>query len=163
MKSLIVVSFLVAQMAHLAIAGETVEGMVEGMKNVQSKFSVQETADRLEKIFIKKGVTIFNRIKHSDAAEKVGVKIGETELFVFGNPKLGSPLMKCKQSMAIDLPQKALVWQDDKHKVWISYNDIRYIAKRHHLAGCDAMVAKIEKVLAKLTNAAAHVAKKTAE
>jgi len=128
----------------------------EGMINVESQFSVAETAKRLENIFNKKGVTIFNRVKHASAAEKIGVLLRETELFIFGNPKLGSPLMKCKQSIAIDLPQKALIWQDENEQVWISYNDINYIAKRHNVEGCESIIVKIGKVLGKLTQAAAQ-------
>ena len=134
----------------------TADSAAEGMVNLESQFSVAKTAERLEKIFNKKGVTIFNRVKHSDAAAKIGVSLNETELFVFGNPKLGSPLMKCKQSIAIDLPQKALIWQDQSKKVWISYNDINYIAKRHNVKGCEEIISKIEKVLSKLTKSAAQ-------
>lgn len=128
----------------------------EGMINVESQFSVAETAKRLEKLFNKKGVTIFNRVKHSTAAEKIGVSLRPTELFIFGNPKLGSPLMKCQQTIAIDLPQKALIWQDENEQVWISYNDINYVAKRHNVKGCGPIIAKIGKVLGKLTQAAAQ-------
>jgi uncharacterized protein (DUF302 family) len=78
----------------------------------------------------------------------------ETELIIFGNPKVGSPLMKCQQTVAIDLPQKALIWVDDQSKVWISYNDPRYLEKRHNISGCDEVIAKIEKALSGITKAA---------
>ena len=103
---------------------------VDGVVDVASSFSVTETADRIVKILDKKGMVIFNRIKHSESAGKVGIKLRPTELIIFGNPKVGSPLMACQQSVAIDLPQKALVWEDDNAKVWISYNDPRYLEKR---------------------------------
>jgi len=89
----------------------------EGLVNVQSAFNVEETADRMESALKKKGMTIFNRIKHSEAAAGVGIELRNTELILFGNPKIGSPLMKCQQSVAIDLPQKALIWEDDKANV----------------------------------------------
>ena len=127
----------------------------EGMINVESDFNVKETADRLENILAEKGMTIFKRINHSEGAANVGIKMPETELFIFGNPKVGSPLMKCQQTVAIDLPQKALIWADDQRKVWISYNDPRYLEKRHNISGCEEIIAKIEKALSGITNAAA--------
>jgi len=120
----------------------------DGVVNVPSTFNVKETADRMEIILKEKGMTIFNRIKHSESAGKVGIELRETELIIFGNPKVGSPLMKCQQNAAIDLPQKVLIWEDDKAKVWISYNDPRYLVKRHNITGCEEVIEKIEKALA---------------
>jgi uncharacterized protein (DUF302 family) len=127
----------------------------DGMVTVPSTHTVEETAERLESVLHEKGMTIFNRIKHSEAAAKVGIELRKTELILFGNPKVGSPLMKCQQSVAIDLPQKALIWEDDNAKVWISYNDPRYLEKRHNIAGCEEVIAKIEKALAGITKSAA--------
>ena len=127
----------------------------EGLINVQSDFNVKETTDRLENILNEKGMTIFNQINHSDAAQKVGVELRETRLIIFGNPKVGSPLMQCQQSIAIDLPQKAIIWEDDKSKVWISYNDPRFLGKRHNIIGCDEVITKVEKALSGITKAAA--------
>ena len=126
----------------------------DGVINVQSAFNVGETADRLESILTEKKMTIFKRIKHSEGAGKVGIELRETELIIFGNPKVGSPLMKCQQSVAIDLPQKALIWEDGKSKVWISYNDPRYLEKRHDIAGCEEVISKIEKALARIAKSA---------
>jgi len=127
----------------------------DGLINVQSDFSVKETTARFENILNKKGMTIFNQINHSDAAQKVGVELRETQLIIFGNPKVGSPLMQCQQNVAIDLPQKAIIWEDDKSKVWISYNDPRYLGKRHNIIGCDEVITKVEKALSGITKAAA--------
>jgi uncharacterized protein (DUF302 family) len=127
----------------------------EGLINVQSDFNVKETTDRLENILNEKGMTIFNQINHSDAAQKVGVELRKTRLIIFGNPKVGSPLMQCQQSIAIDLPQKAIIWEDDKSKVWISYNDPRFLGKRHNIIGCDEVITKVEKALSGITKAAA--------
>lgn len=127
---------------------------MDGMINVPSSYNVAKTADRLESILMKKGMTIFNRIKHSESAGKVGIDLRETELIIFGNPKVGSPLMKCQQSVAIDLPQKALIWKDDEAKTWISYNDPRYLEKRYNILGCENVILKIEKALAGITKAA---------
>ncbi|MDX1697407.1 MAG: DUF302 domain-containing protein, partial [Thiohalobacterales bacterium] len=110
----------------------------DGIINVPSDFGVSETADRLEGVLNEKGMTIFKRVKHSEAAGKVGVDLRATELIIFGNPGVGSPLMKCRQSVAIDLPQKALIWEDAASRVWISYNDPRYLESRHAIDGCEA-------------------------
>ncbi len=128
----------------------------EGLIDVSSTFNVAETATRLESILKEKGMTIFTRIQHSQSAEKVGIELRATELIVFGNPKVGSQLMKCQQSVAIDLPQKALIWEAKNAQVWISYNDPRYLAKRHDISGCDEVISKIEKALAGITKAAAN-------
>ena len=127
----------------------------EGMVDVKSSFGVHETADRLERVLKEKGMTLFNRVKHSEAAQKIGVELRETELIIFGNPKVGSPLMKCQQSVAIDLPQKALIWKDSEGDTWISYNDPRYLEKRHNISNCEDVLSKIEKALAGIIKAAA--------
>ena len=126
----------------------------DGLVNVPSIFSVEKTADRIENILNEKGITIFNRIKHSEGAGKIGIELRDTELIIFGNPKLGSPLMKCEQSVAIDLPQKVLIWEDENAKVWISYNDPRFLEKRHNITGCEEVILKIEKALAGIAKAA---------
>jgi uncharacterized protein (DUF302 family) len=126
----------------------------DGVINVRSDFTVEETADRLERVSIEKGMIVFKRIKHSEGAGKAGIQLRETELIIFGNPKVGAPLMKCQQSVAIDLPQKALIWEDEKTEVWISYNDPRYLEKRHGLSGCEEVISKIEKALMGITKAA---------
>jgi uncharacterized protein (DUF302 family) len=126
----------------------------DGVVNIPSSFNVEETADRMESILNEKGMTIFKRIKHSEGASKVGIELRKTELIIFGNPKVGSPLMQCQQSVAIDLPQKALIWEDDKSKAWISYNDTRYLKKRHNISGCEEIISKIEKALASIVKSA---------
>ena len=148
MKKLILTALSIL---FIAIPVEAADGVV----NVQSTFNVKETADRMENVLNKKGMTIFKRIKHSEGAAKVGITLRDTELILFGNPKVGSPLMKCQQSVAIDLPQKALIWQDKKGKVWISYYDPQYLKKRHNIKGCEEVLSKIDKALAGITKAAA--------
>lgn len=127
----------------------------DGVINVKSLHSVNMTADKLEKVLLSKGMKIFQRVKHSDGAKTVGITINPTELIIFGNPKVGSPLMKCAPTVAIDLPQKAVIWQDDNQQVWISYNDPAYLKQRHNILGCDKALAKVSGALAKLTGAAA--------
>jgi uncharacterized protein (DUF302 family) len=125
------------------------------MIDVKSSFGVKETGDRLESVLKEKGMTLFNRVQHSKAAKEIGVELRETELIIFGNPKVGSPLMKCQQRVAIDLPQKALIWEDNDGNTWISYNDPRYLKKRHDLSNCEEVITKIEKALAGIVKAAA--------
>ena len=127
----------------------------DGVINVASQHSVSQTADKLEKVLKSKGMKVFQRIKHSDGAKSVGVALNPTELIIFGNPKVGSPLMKCAQTVAIDLPQKALIWQDDQQKVWISYNNPSHLKARHNIQGCDKVLNKVTGALAKMTAAAA--------
>lgn len=128
---------------------------VEGMTDVKSDSSVASTTERLQNILEEQGMTIFNRISHSEGAKKAGLELRETELLIFGNPKAGTPLMQCQQSVAIDLPQKALIWQDEAEQVWISYNEPQYLAKRHKVTGCSEALAKVEQALAKVVKQAA--------
>jgi uncharacterized protein (DUF302 family) len=129
-------------------------GADDGLVTVASSFSVTETADRLERVLQEKSMTVFNRIKHSQSAAAVGIELRDTELIVFGNPKVGSPLMKCQQRVAIDLPQKALIWQDDAGRVWLTYNSPQYLVKRHQISGCDAVISKIDQALSGFAKAA---------
>lgn len=141
--SILAVFFIVST----AVAGD-------GLISVKSSHDVKVTADRLENILNTKGMTVFIRINHSAGARKVGKKLRPTELVVFGNPKVGTPLMQCSQSVAIDLPQKALIWQDDKGQAWLTYNDPNYLAQRHGLSDCTEVIKKVEKALSNFAKAA---------
>jgi uncharacterized protein (DUF302 family) len=141
--SILAVFFIVST----AVAGD-------GLISVKSSHDVKVTADRLENILNQKGMTVFIRINHSAGARKVGKKLRPTELVVFGNPKVGTPLMQCSQSVAIDLPQKALIWQDDKGQAWLTYNDPNYLAQRHGLSECTEVIKKVEKALSNFAKAA---------
>ncbi len=128
---------------------------IEGMASIKSDYSVNKTADRFIKILEDKGLTFFNRINHQKNAETAGLVLRPTELIIFGNPKIGTPLMHCAQSVVIDLPQKVLIYKDDTGKVWISYNEPQYLKARHNIVGCDKVFKKISHVLAKLSQQAA--------
>ena len=125
-----------------------------GLISVKSSHDVKVTADRLEDILNQKGMKVFIRINHAAGAQKVGKELRPTELIIFGNPKVGTPLMQCSQSVGIDLPQKALIWQDDKGQVWLSYNDPNYLAQRHGLSACAEVIQKVEKALSNFAKAA---------
>lgn len=126
----------------------------EGMISVKSNFSVEQTADNLEKILQDKGMNIFKRIDHQAGAAGVDMELRPTTLLIFGNPKVGTPLMQCGQSVAIDLPQKALIWEDANGTVWLSYNDPNYLVKRHKIEGCEEVVKKIGNALDNFAKAA---------
>ena len=102
-----------------------------GIIHLSSPHSVSETLSRLETIVQAKGLTILARIDHSGDAAKAGLTMQPTQLLIFGNAKSGTPLMIASPSVAIDLPLKALVWQDGDDKVWLSYNSPNYLKQRH--------------------------------
>lgn len=102
-----------------------------GIIDVPSKHSVDETVERLKNILQSKGITLFALIDHSGEAEKVGLKMRPTKLLIFGSPKGGTPLMLAAPSTAIDLPLKILIWEDSEGKVWLSYNSSEYLQQRH--------------------------------
>ena len=104
-----------------------------GIVDVLSNHSVDETVDKLKAILQAKGVTLFAVIDHSGEAEKVGMKMPPTKLLIFGSPKAGTPLMLAAPTIAIDLPLKILVWEDVQGKVWLSYNSPEYLQERHNL------------------------------
>ena len=104
-----------------------------GLISKPSKYSVPETLDRLEAAVKSKGITVFARIDHSGEAAKVGMKMRPTQLLILGNPKTGTALMNSSPSIAIDLPLKALAWEDENGKVWLSYNSPAYMKQRHDI------------------------------
>lgn len=119
----------------------------DDMIHVKSPHSVQATTDKLEKNLKDKGMTVFLRVDHAQGAQKIGRALRPTQLIVFGNPKVGTSLMQCSQSAGLDLPLKALVWQEKAGQVWLSYNDPKYLTQRHQIKGCDQVIKNIEKAL----------------
>jgi uncharacterized protein (DUF302 family) len=121
-----------------------------GLVEVASRYSVDDTVERLESMFKERGLQIFALIDHSGEAEKVGMKMRPTKVLIFGSPKGGTPLMVAAPSLAIDLPLKALVSEDEGGEVWVTYNAPEYLQQRHgvpddlikNIAGVGALVAK---------------------
>jgi uncharacterized protein (DUF302 family) len=113
----------------------------DGVITVRSPFSVDETMQRLVNGVLARNLNIANRINHTAAAASVGLVMRPTQLLVFGSPTLGTPLMLCSQTMGIDLPLKGLVWQDEEGRVYLSYNDLKHIGKRHDITlnSCPAL------------------------
>jgi uncharacterized protein (DUF302 family) len=112
----------------------------QGLTTIRSNFGPKETMDRLETAVKAKGMTVFARIDHAAGAASVGLRLRPTEVLIFGNAKGGTPLMQSVQSIGIDLPLKALVWQDASGQTWFSYNDPAFLAQRHGLGGETAVV-----------------------
>ena len=102
-----------------------------GLVHVASPHSVPETQKRREAVLLAKGITIFARVDHSGEAAKAGFEMHPTQLLIFGSPKGGTPLMLAPPSVAIDLPLKALIWEDGDGKIWITYNSAEYLQQRH--------------------------------
>jgi len=132
----------------------------DGLINKKSAFGASETLDRLETVLKEKGITLFARVSHSAGAEGVGIALRPTELLIFGNPKLGSHFFTSRQTAGIDLPMKALAWEDADGQVWLTYNDPQYIADRHGIADRGEIVSKMTGALDKMTDAATGKAEK---
>jgi len=111
----------------------------EGMVVAKSPYSAKETMDRLEAVIKQRGMNVFLRLDHAAGAKKIGKSLRPTELIIFGNPQGGTPFMECAQSVGIDLPLKALVWEDMSSQVWIGYNDPDYIGQRHSVGTCSVI------------------------
>jgi uncharacterized protein (DUF302 family) len=104
-----------------------------GMVHLSCPYSVAETIKRLESLVQAQGLTEFCRVDHGGAAEKAGLKMPPTQVIIFGSPKGGTPLMIAAPTLAIDLPLKALIWEDGGGKVWVSYNTAEYLKQRHNV------------------------------
>lgn len=108
----------------------------DGLIKLKSLHSAKATMDKLEAIVKDKGLNVFARIDHAAGAAKVGKTLPPTEVLIFGNAQGGTPFMACAQTVCIDLPLKALVWQDATAQVWLAYNDPTYLAQRHQVPEC---------------------------
>lgn len=120
----------------------------DGLVAVKSPHGVKDTIDRFEAAAKARGLNVFLRVDHAAGAKKIGKDLRPTELLVFGNPQGGTPLMECAQSAGIDLPLKALAWQDAAGQVWLGYNDPQYLADRHGGKECGPVVQNLRKALA---------------
>ena len=129
--------------------------IIEGLTSIRSSFGPKETMDRLEAEIRAQRMTVFARIDHAGGAAVVGLKLAPTELIIFGNARGGTPLMQSAQTVGIDLPLKALVWQEAAGKTWISYNEPGWIAQRHGVADAEPAVSKMTDLLNAITATAA--------
>jgi uncharacterized protein (DUF302 family) len=121
----------------------------DGLILLNSPHSAEGTMGRLEDVVKQRGLKVFARIDHAAGAAQIGKALRPTAVLIFGNPQGGTPLMQCAQSMGIDLPLKALVWQDDTGQVWLGYNDPVYLAQRHGVGQCPA-IENVQKALSSI-------------
>ncbi|MFQ5756540.1 MAG: DUF302 domain-containing protein [Acidiferrobacterales bacterium] len=131
--------------AHIDVAG------AQGLVIQRSTHNVTQTTDRLESVLRAKGMKIFARIDHSAGAQSVGVELPPTILLVFGNPKIGTQLLTSNRMVGIDLPLKALIWEDADANVWLAYNDPAYIARRFDIENRKQVIGKMRGALKKFT------------
>src|SRR6267378_650106 len=124
---------------------------MDGLTTIQSKFGPQETSNRFEAELKARGMTVFARINHAALAKGAGLALRPTEVILFGNPRGGTPLMQANQTIGIDLPLKALVWQDAAGKTWLSYNEPAWLAKRHEILETEPAVAAMSRALSDIS------------
>ena len=145
LASLLMVTAMVAELAEAA----------GGLVTKRSQNSVTETMNRLERAVTERDLVVIARVDHAGAAQKAGMVLRPTQLLIFGNPKAGTPLMQSAQSVGIDLPLKALAWEDETGQVWIAYNDPAWLAARHDVKDRAELVKAMTTALEALTDAAA--------
>jgi len=138
----------------LFMAPPAAAAAADGLVVKESTFGVIETVDRLEGVLAENGVRVFARIDHREGALRIGDDLPETELLLFGNPKLGTPLMQSARTIGVDLPMKALVWEDAEGKVWLGYNDPEWLVARHGIADRPEVVKLMTGALDAMTDAA---------
>ena len=132
------------------------ESHIDGLTTIASSFGPKETMDRLEAEIRAQRMTVFARIDHAAGAAEVGLTLAPTELIIFGNARGGTPLMQSVQTVGIDLPLKALVWEDTAGKPWLSYNEPSWIARRHGVADAEQVVSKMAAALSAMARTAAN-------
>jgi uncharacterized protein (DUF302 family) len=120
---------------------------MEGLTSIRSRLGPKETMHRLEAEIRAQGMTVFARIDHSAGAAEIGLTLPPTDLIIFGNARGGTPLMQFAQTVGIDLPLKALVWEDASGQTWLSYNEPSWIAQRHRLHNAEPVVSKMTAAL----------------
>ncbi len=125
-----------------------------GLTTIKSSHPVEATMSRLETAVKAKGLTVFARIDHAGGASAVGLSLRPTEVLIFGNAKGGTPLMQAVQTIGIDLPLKALVWQDASGETWLSWNDPAWLGSRHGATGVEAVAGKLAALLEDLARTA---------
>lgn len=142
--------FLFGVLISPLVAGADVDGLIKK----SSPYDVTETLDRLETALEGKGITVVLRWNHGQRAADADIELRDTQVLMFGNPKIGSHLMTSVQTAGIDLPMKALAWRDEDGEVWLAYNDPAYVAERHGINDRDDVLEKLSNALDGLTDAA---------
>lgn len=130
-------------------------GTTQGLTSIRSSFGPKETMDRFESEIRAQNMQVFARIDHAAGAAEVGLTLRPTEVIIFGNARGGTPLMQSGQTVGIDLPLKALVWQDKGGETWLSYNEPGWIAQRHGVANVQPVVDNMAALLGAIVKKAA--------
>ncbi len=138
----------------VALVGMVVPAAAGGMLKMASPYDAKTTLDRLETVMKEKGITIFARIDHAAGAASVGETLPPTELMLFGNPKLGTPLMLINREAGFDLPMKAMAWEDADGKVWLAITNPAELNQVYALAGADGVIEKMSAAVKALTTKA---------
>jgi uncharacterized protein (DUF302 family) len=125
-----------------------------GLVTLSSAHSAAETVERLKALLAQKGIQLFAHIDHAAEAKKVGLRLRTTQVLIFGNPQAGTPLMQSQQTIGLDLPLRALVWEDEAGKVWLTYYPPRFLAHFHHIVDRDQTVKALDVGLAALSGEA---------
>ena len=131
---------------------------MSGLTTMRSRFDHKETLNRLDAAIKAQGMTVFARIDHAAGAAEAGLKLAPTALIIFGNARGGTPLMQSVQTIGIDLPLKALVWEDASGTTWLSYNEPSWIAQRHGVANAEPVVSKMSAALSVMSRIATDAA-----
>ena len=113
-----------------------------------------ETVERLKALLAQKGIQVFAHVDHAAAAREVGLPLRPTQVLIFGNPRAGTPLMQSRQTIGLDLPLRALVWEDGEGKVWLTYRRVEETVRRHHVPGLGETVKALDNGLDALARAA---------
>lgn len=158
MKYLLILAALLFPATLAQTGGEATGGSVasdvEGLVTLRSTYSVEETLANLEAALEEKGLITVAVVDHSANAANAGLELPPTRLVIFGNPNVGTPLMQAARTVAIDLPQKMLIYEDEAGDVYVAYNDPQYLAERHALTGVDEPLTTVSNALSNLANAA---------
>lgn len=131
----------------------------DGMVRVRSTRDFSETVRALDSAITAANLRIFTRVDHAANARGAGLDLRSTTVFIFGNPQVGTRLMQCEQTIAIDLPLKALVWEDSTRAVWVGYEAPEQLSKRHNVQGCREVIDRVTSALATVTAAATGTAR----
>jgi len=142
---------IIAALAIFSIQGAIAQ---DGLISIESPHDVTTTMDKLSAALESKGMTVFGRVDHAQNATDAELTLRPTQVLIFGNPKIGTPLMNCAQSVAIDLPQKMLAWEDEAGNTYLGYNDPQHLKARHAIEGCDEVLEKVSTALANFAKAA---------
>src|SRR5262249_53228255 len=135
---------------------QTASVLASGWTTIPSQFAPKETMDRLETEIQTNGMEVFARIDHAEGAANVRLTLRPTELIIFGNARGGTLLMQSMQTVGIDLPLKALVWEDASGATWLSYNEPNWIAERHGITNKDSVLTKMSELLRAIARKASN-------